>query len=410
MQPAIGLDSTGSRPHWRSPDGRRSGCGSSSSRSRARRPRRSRPTRSQSGRPAQKSSSITHWRKFSCVTGRVVVDAEATAPSAISLRAGGGHDAVHHRVGKAAVARRSSRPAPGSDSRASDDDRLAQDRAVALQVVAALAGERARARASRRRLSAATMAPKAVRGVVGIGGIVADVGMRRVEAAGGRVEVVAAFGHRQRDDADRRIGHRARSAGRCPSSTGTKPIIAPVPRPTCRTGRARSAWSGSPAPAAARASPASAGRTPGAEDRPVLRQPLLHQPVQIPRLVRAVEIAEADMDDAGRQRARGRSAGAATPSRQVEARVASDQAAISSSIGRRRRCRSGRRCTPPRRVARKTAMPVRSSARPMRPKGTACADLLLLLARAPCPRISRRRRRRRPSARRPPRRARWRSR
>ncbi len=52
---------------------------------------------------------------------------------------------------------------------------------------------------------------------------------------------------------------------------------------------------------------------PGAADRPVAAQPLAHQVVEIDRLMRAVEIAEADMDDARTSGRRGRSPGRSTP-------------------------------------------------------------------------------------------------
>ena len=42
---------------------------------------------------------------------------------------------------------------------------------------------------------------------IGIGGVVENVGVVCVKSLGHRIDVIAAFGHRQRHDADRGIGH-----------------------------------------------------------------------------------------------------------------------------------------------------------------------------------------------------------
>jgi hypothetical protein len=93
----------------------------------------------------------------------------------------------------------------GSVSRASPRHHLPQDRAIAAQVVARQARERPMprrpAKAQRRDHRAEGGA-----GAVGIGGVVDHVGMGGIEAAL-RVEVIAALGHGQGDDADRGIGH-----------------------------------------------------------------------------------------------------------------------------------------------------------------------------------------------------------
>ncbi len=220
---------------------------------------------------------------------RRVVDAELRGQRQF-LRAGGGHDAVDHGVGKAAV------PVDpvgqiGVGQPGQRHDRLAQDGAVALQVVAALAGER-------------TRAPRPV----------ASAGPRPSRRT--RYAACPDWRHRARcrdaprrsrwwpdrrnsrprSPSARRCGSpgrpSARSAGRCPPRSGRSRSSSPPPRPTCPKGRVRSASSGSPAPAA---SPAARHRRAGPRRRrsPSLRQPLLHQPVQIPRLVRTVEVARA---------------------------------------------------------------------------------------------------------------------
>ena len=63
--------------------------------------------------------------------------------------------------------------------------------------------------AALRRSSAATMMPGALTRRVGIGEVVDDIGMARVELAGRRIVAIALFGHRQRDDADGGRGHQS---------------------------------------------------------------------------------------------------------------------------------------------------------------------------------------------------------
>ena len=166
-------------------------------------PVNSAPARSQSGRPAQNASSITHWRKFSCVTGaRSSMPSSRASASSAGPVAGTMQSTIE--LGNAQLPRD---PAREIGVRQLGEPRHdpAQDAAVALQVVAAQAGERppplrppdGQGRDHRAEGRA---------GRPGTGRVVADVGMLGVEAAA-RVEVVAALGHGERDDAGRGIGH-----------------------------------------------------------------------------------------------------------------------------------------------------------------------------------------------------------
>ena len=142
--------------------------------------------------------------------------------------------------------------------------------------------------------------PKGRAGRVGIGRVVADIGMRGIEALGRRVDVIPALGHGHRHDADRGIGHALdqwsiafddwrvvdhrphdldRTAGGIKLDQGCQIVLRRHLQALCLV----------------------KGPYARAHDRPVMRLRLLHQPVQIPGLVTAVEVAEADMDDAGRE-------------------------------------------------------------------------------------------------------------
>ena len=131
------------------------------------------------------------------------------------------------------------------------------------------------------------------------GGVGGDVGMPGVECARGRVDEIAALGDGQRDDADGRIGepfdgrggvarhdvvdHRADDACRAVSGVllddGGQPVLRGQPV--------------APGPLAL--------EDAGADDRPVAVHAAVEQRIEIDRLVRAVEIANAEMQDAGRQ-------------------------------------------------------------------------------------------------------------
>ena len=225
--------------------------------------------------------------------GHRVVDAEPARQRELG-RPGCRHDAVDHRVRK-----RAARVDPLGKVRVrrpcERDHGLAQHRAVALEVVAALPGERPDAPvapAPERRHHRAERGAGAVR----VGGVVPDIGMRRVEALGRGLDVVPALRHRQRDDTDRGIGHRTNEGG---ISLLDRHIV------DHRAGHLRR-YAGrveldqrrqAVLPQELRALRRIVGTHPGADDRPVAVEATLEQPVQVPGLVRAVEVAEPDMDD-----------------------------------------------------------------------------------------------------------------
>ena len=127
-----------------------------------------------------------------------------------------------------------------------------------------------------------------------------DIGVSGIKAFAHRINVIAAFGHRQPDDANGRISHGtdqravtlfnrevvdhgAHNLGR-----GLRGIEFNQRRQTVLRQKLL-------------AHRRIIGAHACAKDRPIMRLPVLHQTVQIPRLMRTVEIAHADMHDAGRQ-------------------------------------------------------------------------------------------------------------
>lgn len=115
-----------------------------------------------------------------------------------------------------------------------------------------------------------------------------------------QIQVIAAFGHRQGDDANGRIGHRGDQRT---VTIGNRQIIDHRADHLGRaTGRVQLDQRAQPV---LRGQKIAHGGVIGAyartDDGPVLRQPLLHQPVRIPGLMRTVEIAQTDMNDAGSQ-------------------------------------------------------------------------------------------------------------
>ena len=127
-----------------------------------------------------------------------------------------------------------------------------------------------------------------------------DIGMGRVEPLAHRVDVIAALGNGQPDDANGRIGHGA--------DQGTVALFdwQVVDHRAHNLGRGlRGVEFDQRCQTILRQELLAHGRIIGAharaEDRPVMRLAVLHQTMQIPRLMRAVEIAHADMHDAGGQ-------------------------------------------------------------------------------------------------------------
>ena len=208
---------------------------------------------------------------------------------------------------------------------------------------------------------------------IGMCRVVANAVMRRVKAPRGRVDIVATFRHRQRHDANGRVAHCGNQGGvaRLDRQIGDHRSDH-LDRGACRVKldqRRQTILRQQTVPHGR-----IVGAHPCADDRPILRGAGLHQPVQIPCLMRPVEVAQPDMHDAGTQlcaiivRSRNRC-------RQI----------IQRCVGQRDRCSVSGQVVhqliqlPPSTLyvcatiysassdARKTAMPVRSSARPMRP-------------------------------------------
>ena len=225
--------------------------------------------------------------------GHRVVDAEL--PDQRELPgAGRRHDAVDHRVGEWAL-----RVDPLGQVRVGGPRERhhapAQHRTVALQVVAAQSregGDAPIASRSQRRHHRAERGARAIR----VGGVVPDVGMRRVEVLRCRMEVVAALGHRQGDDADCGIAH--------PSDEGGVSLLHPHvvdhrAHHLCRLagGVELDQRRQAVLPQELLALRRVVGTNPRTDDCPVVVETELEQAVQVPGLVRAVKVAESDVDD-----------------------------------------------------------------------------------------------------------------
>ncbi len=130
--------------------------------------------------------------------------------------------------------------------------------------------------------------------------VVRDVGVREVQAARRRLVAIALLGDGERDDADRRIAHR-----------GDQRAVALLDRDEIdhRADESRLEVAGRkldharhPVLRRQRLAHLRVARPhPGADDGPVLRQAEPEEVVEIDRHMGAVEIAAADMDDAGLQ-------------------------------------------------------------------------------------------------------------
>lgn len=141
------------------------------------------------------------------------------------------------------------------------------------------------------------MAPKAVRGPVGVGRVELDVGVAGVEPLGDRVNVIPAFGHCHGHDTDGGIGHLAdqrsvaffdRQVVDHRSDHLGRYILRIKLDQRCQ--------------AILRQKLFTHGRIIGpdacADDRPVVGLAVLHQAMQVPGLVGPVKIADTDMHDA----------------------------------------------------------------------------------------------------------------
>ena len=122
------------------------------------------PARSQSGRPAQKASSITHWRKFSWVTGTASSTPKAFAISRSRGPVAGTMQSTME-LGKAPFSSIHA-ARPGSDIRASPVT-VRRRTAPLPWRLSQLRQVKGPWPSVRRRAKAATMAPNAVRGASG---------------------------------------------------------------------------------------------------------------------------------------------------------------------------------------------------------------------------------------------------
>ncbi len=229
--------------------------------------------------------------------GYSVLDAKLSHKG-MFVRTSGRHDAIDHGIGEAAgcidpiCQLRIREPREG-------DNRLPQDCTIALKIVTAHSGERA----------STVIAADAEGGHDGaecsyrflrVGGVMDDIGMGRIEGFGDRIDIVAAFGHGEGHDADIGLRHARDERG---VTCDDRDV---VDHRACDFGtaaRGRQFDQGRHVVLRGQflALRFVIGADARADNGPVLRQPILHKAVEVPRLVGAVEIAKADMDDAGCQ-------------------------------------------------------------------------------------------------------------
>ena len=212
--------------------------------------------------------------------------------------AGGRSDAIDHGVGETGV-----RLDPIGQHRIGHarerHDRLAQDIAVALQVVAAEPGERPLPRIAAQP-QGSDYGPKGRARGLGMGRVMDNIGVGSVEPLAHRIDVIAAFGHRQPDDADDRVGH---DADQRAVALFDRQVVDHRPHNLSRGLRGVEFDQRRQTVLRQELFPHRRiiGAHARAKDRPIMRFATLHQTVQIPRLMRAVKIAHADMNDAGCQ-------------------------------------------------------------------------------------------------------------
>jgi hypothetical protein len=148
---------------------------------------------------------LDHPSTVGLVRDRHVVRDPELAHQGALLRARGRDDAVDHRVGeRAGLVDPLGQGGVGEAREA--HDRLAQDRAVALQVVAAQPREGTDPTIATR-AQGRDHGAEGGSGRVRVLGVMLDVGVGGVEGVGCGIEVVAALGHGQRHDADVALRH-----------------------------------------------------------------------------------------------------------------------------------------------------------------------------------------------------------
>jgi hypothetical protein len=124
---------------------------------------------------------------------------------------------------------------------------------------------------------------------VGMGGIVADVRMLGIEGSGRGIDAIAALGHGQRHDAQGCVVERIDDGGGVRHSGGIRAGLQPH-------------HGGEPVLRLKSAAHGLIARTDaGPEQRPIEIPAPVEQVVEIDRLMGTVEIADADVQDAGAQ-------------------------------------------------------------------------------------------------------------
>ena len=163
------------------------------------------PNLSQSGRPAGKSSSTTHWRNGSVITGQAssTPSARETRARSASVVAGTMRSTMLDGTGD--IVLDDAAPRPASRRPANCDQQPMQRRAVGRQIVAGQDGEGreparppARQRLDEKTVRGARRWPD-WRGRATMSGCAAS-------RSPARIAQIGLFGDRQRDDADARVG------------------------------------------------------------------------------------------------------------------------------------------------------------------------------------------------------------
>ena len=227
-----------------------------------------------------------------------VIDAQ-TVDQLDQAGAGGRHDAIDHGVGEAAICLDPFGEAVILQAGKAHHG-LPQDIAIALQVVATLPGKRPGPAVAAGAQGGDHGTKCRARGR-GVRRIMLDIRMIDVKGPGHRIDVIAALGHRQGNDADIGLRH-AVDQRRVACDDGQ--IVDHRAHHLDRLARGGEFDQRRQVVLRRQTLPHRLviGADACADDRPVERLSRLHQPVQIPGLMRAVEIADADMHDAGLQR------------------------------------------------------------------------------------------------------------
>ena len=199
------------------------------------------PTAPRSGRaPSTKSSSTTHWRKGSCITGERSRTPVSAARRSMSSGLVAGTMRSTMVEGKRALGLDPVGEA-GVDQAGELQHDAAHDAAVLGQVVAAEHGERARARRRGGGRARATRKPGAERGASGCARSWTMSGWCAVEPAGRGLVAIALLGDGEADDADARVGHGGEHGGAGPRGRRARPATTSITRGVSPSGPSSSA-------------------------------------------------------------------------------------------------------------------------------------------------------------------------